>query len=102
MTPYLPLRVVRTPAAPTVPNCHGFDDDTMFPDPKELPSADYAAAVTFAKYVCDGCPILTACLGGALQRGEKHGVWGGKTPEERADLLAGLERLAAAAQAEAA
>lgn len=77
------------------PHCVGFDDETMYPDPEEMAPDVYADAVTFAKMICDGCPILTKCLGGAIQRGEKHGVWGGTTPEERSKLLAGLERLAA-------
>ncbi len=30
-----------------------------------------------AKALCSACPIRVACLAGALQRGEPHGVWGG-------------------------
>jgi WhiB family redox-sensing transcriptional regulator len=31
-----------------------------------------------AKHLCAGCPAREACLSGALQRGEPHGVWGGQ------------------------
>jgi WhiB family transcriptional regulator, redox-sensing transcriptional regulator len=30
-----------------------------------------------AKELCGACPIRSACLAGALERGEPHGVWGG-------------------------
>jgi WhiB family redox-sensing transcriptional regulator len=80
-----------------VPNCSGVEDDTMFPDVLVLTDPDaYADAVTFAKTICDGCPVKSKCLGGAIQRGEKFGVWGGTTPEERTALVAGRERLNAA------
>ena len=35
-----------------------------------------------AKEVCIGCPVRTACLEYALDRGEKFGVWGGKSELE--------------------
>jgi len=31
-----------------------------------------------AKAMCGHCPARTACLAGALQRGEPWGVWGGE------------------------
>ncbi len=31
-----------------------------------------------AKALCGGCPVRSACLAGALQRGEPCGVWGGE------------------------
>jgi len=31
-----------------------------------------------AKALCGHCPARTACLAGALQRGEPWGVWGGE------------------------
>lgn len=36
-----------------------------------------------AKRLCQGCPLLEQCLEFALVKGEKHGVWGGKTEKER-------------------
>jgi WhiB family redox-sensing transcriptional regulator len=43
----------------------------------ELFFADTAADVRRAKELCSMCSIRSACLAGALQRGERHGVWGG-------------------------
>jgi WhiB family redox-sensing transcriptional regulator len=36
--------------------------------------------------ICRGCPMRSDCLGQALQQGERLGVWGGLTPEQRAAL----------------
>ena len=43
-------------------------------------SADYAKAV------CRRCEVKTECLQWALDHGEQHGVWGGKTEHERRAL----------------
>jgi WhiB family transcriptional regulator, redox-sensing transcriptional regulator len=56
-------------------------------DPVELPCrseepdlffADSSAGVELAKSVCQGCPVRTQCLAGALERREPWGVWGGE------------------------
>jgi WhiB family transcriptional regulator, redox-sensing transcriptional regulator len=39
--------------------------------------ADAPEDVRRAKALCAACPIRLACLAGALERGEPHGVWGG-------------------------
>ena len=39
--------------------------------------ADRPEDVRRAKALCGACPIRPACLAGALERGEPHGVWGG-------------------------
>lgn len=77
--------------------CNGLDDDTMYPDEELKKTAPelYAADVEFAKSFCLVCPIKRDCLAGALMRKERHGVWGGHTPEERQDVLRRLEKLAA-------
>ncbi|HEY2223757.1 WhiB family transcriptional regulator [Actinomycetospora sp.] len=33
--------------------------------------------------VCAGCVVRAACLEHALTAGESHGVWGGKSEDER-------------------
>ena len=46
-----------------------------------------------AMALCAGCPARAACLAGALDRREPHGIWGGRVfdhgrpkPEDIADL----------------
>jgi WhiB family redox-sensing transcriptional regulator len=34
--------------------------------------------VARAKELCQGCPVRSACLADALDRGEPWGVWGGE------------------------
>ncbi len=41
-----------------------------------------------AKRICDRCYVQAQCLTYALDHDEDHGIWGGTTPQERADLLA--------------
>ena len=43
----------------------------------ELFFADSPQDVLRAKALCGICPVQSACLAGALQRGEPFGVWGG-------------------------
>ncbi|MFI2077013.1 WhiB family transcriptional regulator [Streptomyces triculaminicus] len=45
------------------------------------------AAVGMAKRVCAVCPVRTACLDRALVNGERYGVFGGLTADERRSLL---------------
>jgi WhiB family redox-sensing transcriptional regulator len=56
-------------------------DQTELPcrlnDP-ELFFAESPAEVEFAKSLCRGCPMRSACLAGALERREPWGVWGGE------------------------
>ncbi|MGX6509368.1 WhiB family transcriptional regulator [Rhodococcus sp. SJ-2] len=36
-----------------------------------------------AKRICHSCPVSMQCLRYALESGERYGVWGGMTEEER-------------------
>lgn len=36
-----------------------------------------------AKRICAACPVMVECIEHALNRPERHGVWGGKTVKER-------------------
>jgi WhiB family redox-sensing transcriptional regulator len=36
-----------------------------------------------AKTVCGSCPVRAECLDHAVKSGERHGVWGGLTSDER-------------------
>lgn len=39
-----------------------------------------------AKQACLSCPVRAECLRRALETGERYGIWGGMTPDERRDL----------------
>jgi WhiB family transcriptional regulator, redox-sensing transcriptional regulator len=56
-------------------------DESLLPcrvnDP-ELWFAELPADVEFAKALCQSCPVRQLCLGGALERREPWGVWGGE------------------------
>lgn len=51
-------------------------------------------SVLKAKVICRGCEVQMHCLGEALERGERNGVWGGTTWPERKAILE-VRRLAA-------
>ncbi|WP_076477269.1 WhiB family transcriptional regulator [Williamsia sterculiae] len=40
--------------------------------------AEHPHQLRRAQQLCRGCPVLTTCLAGALERREPHGVWGGE------------------------
>ncbi len=40
--------------------------------------AETPAQLETAKALCGDCPVRSACLAGALDRGEPWGVWGGE------------------------
>lgn len=44
----------------------------------ELWFAEAPADVEAAKALCQACPVVEACLAGALERREPWGVWGGQ------------------------
>ncbi len=58
------------PAARRTLPCRVQDPDLWF--------AESPAQLELAKTLCAQCPIRSACLAGALDRGEPWGVWGGE------------------------
>jgi WhiB family redox-sensing transcriptional regulator len=50
--------------------CHTSDPELFF--------AEDAMSITAAKTLCGACPMVQACLEGALSRSEPCGVWGGE------------------------
>ncbi len=50
--------------------CRRYDSELWF--------AESPADVELAKELCAECPLRSACLAGALERGEPWGVWGGQ------------------------
>ena len=49
-------------------------------------------AMSAAKLVCHDCPVMLICRDYALRAGESFGVWGGLTPQERAQRRYRLPR----------
>jgi WhiB family redox-sensing transcriptional regulator len=45
-----------------------------------------------AKAICFACPVRENCLEFALAAGERFGIWGGMTPQERRYLAARRRR----------
>lgn len=48
-----------------------------------FPVSRLAVALVEPQRICRGCPARQECLEHALAAGERHGVWGGMSPEER-------------------
>ena len=59
--------------------CKGQDPAPWFPRTGESPGT--------GKALCSACPALASCLDWALAKGEQSGIWGGATPDERAEIL---------------
>jgi WhiB family redox-sensing transcriptional regulator len=65
--------------------CRYIDPDLFFPIPTSGRALDQQ--VTRAKAVCGACPVTRDCLAFALRTHQMHGVWGGKTADERYLML---------------
>ncbi len=59
--------------------CLGMDPEIFFPPTEE--------EAWRAKEVCRGCPVRRECLEFALKYGERYGVWGGFSEQERKALF---------------
>ena len=76
-------------------NCVGYDVETFFPLDTDR------RGVAAAKAICADCPVTDACLNFALEmetsgRQQRHGVYGGLSPRQRADLQRKRDKEAAA------
>jgi WhiB family redox-sensing transcriptional regulator len=71
------LDIPRLPVVPPQANLPCADDPDLW-------FAEAPADLERAKARCDGCPIQSACLDGALKRAEPWGVWGGQIVVEGA------------------
>ena len=65
--------------------CAGLPGE-VFLGPDEERPRDRTRRETLALRVCRSCTVRGACLTHALQVPERHGVWGGTTPEQRLAL----------------
>lgn len=61
----------------TFGNCLDVDPDVMFPGDHN------PAAIEEAKAVCQGCPVLQQCISERTRKGDRYGVWGGMTENDR-------------------
>ncbi len=78
----------RAGAPESAPGTLGGLPDPAAPEPEELLPcrvndselwfAESPEDVELAKALCRDCPVRDLCLGGALERGEPWGVWGGE------------------------
>lgn len=55
--------------------CHGIAPDVFFPTSEE----EAGPALAY----CGGCRSREVCLAWALKNGERYGVWGGLTEQQR-------------------
>jgi WhiB family transcriptional regulator, redox-sensing transcriptional regulator len=53
------------------------DPDAWFADVREK------ARIRHALATCGGCPVRTQCLDFAIASGERYGIWGGLTEQDR-------------------
>jgi WhiB family redox-sensing transcriptional regulator len=53
--------------------------------------------VAEAKSVCHRCPVTATCLAWALNTGQRYGVWGGLSEDERWELQRSNARITARA-----
>ncbi|MFB4193369.1 WhiB family transcriptional regulator [Streptomyces carpaticus] len=56
------------------------DPELFFPEPDETDR------IATAKALCSACPVRRVCLDTALENGDRHGIRGGMTEEEREPL----------------
>jgi WhiB family redox-sensing transcriptional regulator len=73
--------------------CLNADPDLFFP---VAVGNAVSKQVSRALRLCQECTVRQHCLDFALQTGEKDGIWGGTTPEERIRARRARNRRAAA------
>src|ERR1700758_820929 len=69
--------------------CLNADPDMFFP---VAVSNAASKQVSRALRLCQECTVRQHCLDFAMQTGEKDGIWGGTTPEERIRARRGRNR----------
>lgn len=66
--------------------CAEVDPDMFFPNRGDAEGAD------LARDICSRCPVKAECLEFAIRTTQAHGVWGGKSPRQIADIRAKRKR----------
>ena len=64
--------------------CQGMDTDMFYPDAERRARADTASATAYR--TCRRCLVRQVCLEYALETDQRHGIWGGTSPEQRLRL----------------
>ena len=77
----------------TEPCRQNFDEDGNVNDPEKW-TGNWVNSTTpeIAEELCKGCHVLDKYLIYALIAKEKDFIWGGKTPEQRREILNGTRR----------
>src|SRR5262245_43211966 len=63
--------------------CQEQDPDLFFPIGTQLDADQIREATS----ICDRCDVESECLRYALNHRIKHGIWGGRTEQERQSLI---------------
>jgi WhiB family redox-sensing transcriptional regulator len=69
--------------------CLNTDPDVFFP---VAVGTAASKQISRALRICQGCSVRQQCLDFAIRSGEKDGIWGGTTPEERIRARRALHR----------
>ena len=69
--------------------CQTHDPDLFFPISA---TGQSTAQINEARAICHQCDVAAECLSYALSNGVRHGIWGGRTEEERLGMLRGRRR----------
>ena len=83
-----------------MPPAHTWQDEAAcktLPLEMFFPPAEQEADA--AKTICSGCTVKEPCLEAALAAGERFGIWGGLTSDERQSIVARRRVRTAAAKA---
>lgn len=80
--------------------CLGKDPEDWFPV-SELESGIAATHIQSVKAICAECPVASSCLSWALDTQQQHGIWGGLTAKERANMKRSLGRKSRATESAA-
>jgi len=61
--------------------CEDFPE-VFFPEDIRDPMKRQLATIV-AKKLCAGCPVQRECFRYAIETGQRYGIWGGTSPQER-------------------
>ncbi|OZM74014.1 hypothetical protein CFN78_06925 [Amycolatopsis antarctica] len=79
-----PLELPQPPAWMTGALCAQTDPEEFYPEK--------GGSTAAAKRICQACDVRVVCLAYALDRGERHGIWGGVSERDRRAMTAEQRR----------